>query len=260
MNSCSFLFGNTISIIFYCLFDRFKKHTLFFMFMEERLQKILAQAGIASRRKCEELITQGRVAVNGQLAIIGMKADVNKDKILVDGKPVKFEKKVYIMLNKPKGFVTTVSEKHEMKTVMSLVNVSQRVFPVGRLDKDTEGLLLFTNDGDFANKLTHPRYEVTKEYFVLLKKELSEAQFQKLEKGIVIDDKRVAIRGCEAAGREVFLSIHEGRKHIVRRIFEVLGVEIVQLVRVRIGRLGIGELKSGKWRYLTQREVDILKR
>ncbi|VVB80886.1 RNA pseudouridylate synthase [uncultured archaeon] len=128
--------------------------------MLQRIQKILAQAGIASRRKSEELIAKNRVSVNGKPVKLGDKADPDKDKIVVNGRPIKLEKKVYIMLNKPKGFVTTVSEEYCMKTVMDLVDVPERVFPVGRLDKNTEGLLLLTNDGDFANKLTHPSYEV----------------------------------------------------------------------------------------------------
>src|SRR5574342_260828 len=163
--------------------------------MQERIQKILAQAGIASRRKCEELIEKGRVSVNGKVAKIGEKADAEKDKISVSGKPIEVQKKVYIMLNKPKGYITTVSEKHDMKTVMQLVKVPQRIFPVGRLDRDTEGLLLLTNDGELANKLTHPRYEVEKEYFVVVDKPISERHMEKLQKGVIIDGRRVQIRG-----------------------------------------------------------------
>lgn len=226
--------------------------------MQQRIQKILAQAGIASRRKAEELISKGRVLVNGIVAKLGQKADPDKDKIVVNGRPVVLEKKVYIMLNKPKGFVATVSEAHGMKTVLDIVKVPQRVFPVGRLDKNTEGLLLLTNDGDFANRLTHPRYEVVKEYFAILDKPLSEQAMEKLAAGVTIDDRKVKLSRLDVAGREVVLRIHEGRKHIVRLLFEKLGFFVVRLVRTRIGKLELGDLKSGKWRMLTLSEVKAL--
>ncbi|MBW2970026.1 rRNA pseudouridine synthase [Candidatus Woesearchaeota archaeon] len=223
----------------------------------ERVQKILAQAGVASRRKCEELIAKGRVSVNGKIVKLGDKAS-EKDKILVNGKPVVLEKKVYVMLNKPKGVVTTVSEGFGMKTVLDLVKVPERVFPVGRLDKNTEGLLLLTNDGDLANKLTHPRYEVQKEYFVVLNKPLSEKVMLKLQEGVVIDGRKVDFSRLDFAGREVFLRIHEGRKHIVRRLFELLGFRVLRLVRTRVGSLDLGDLKPGKWRFLTPSELSRL--
>ncbi len=228
--------------------------------MQERIQKILAQAGIASRRKCEQLIAKGKVLVNGKVALLGEKADAGKDKIVVSGKPVALEKKVYILLNKPKGFVTTVSEQHDMKTIMNIVRVAERVFPVGRLDKDTEGLLLLTNDGDLANKLTHPRYEVEKEYVVLLDKPLTDEAMEKLQHGIIIDDKKVKIRGLDVWEQEVVLRIHEGRKHIVRRLFEKLGFVVKRLVRTRVASLELGKLQLGKWRELTPAELSMLKR
>jgi pseudouridine synthase len=223
--------------------------------MQERIQKIIAQAGIASRRKAEELIAKGRVLVNGKISVLGQKADAEKDKIVVNGKLISVEKKVYIMLNKPKWYVVTVSETHGMKTVFDLVKVPERVFPVGRLDKHTEGLLLLTNDGDFANRLTHPRYEVQKEYFVLLDKPLSESAMEKLAAGVIIDDRKVKLSRLDIAGREVLLRIHEGRKHIVRRLFEKLGFSAQRLVRTRIGSLELGKLKVGKWRLLTAVEI-----
>ena len=226
--------------------------------MQERIQKILAQAGIASRRKCEELIANGRVLVNGKVAILGQKADAQKDKIAVNGRPVVLEKKVYILLNKPRGFVTTVSEQHEMKTVMDLVKVPQRVFPVGRLDKDTEGLLLLTNDGDLANKLMHPRYEVQKEYYVTLDKPLSDEAMEQMQKGVILDDQKVRLLRCEVAGREVILRIHEGRKRVVRRLFEKLGFLVKRLVRTQISTLKIGNLQQGKWRELSSSELKAL--
>lgn len=228
--------------------------------MLQRVQKILAQAGIASRRKCEELISGGRVSVNGKTIKLGDKADPDKDKIVVSGRPVKLEKKVYIMLNKPKGFVTTVSEEFGMKTVMDLVKVPERVFPVGRLDKYTEGLLLFTNDGDLANKLTHPRYEVLKEYYVWLDKPLSEKAMDLLQAGIVIDERKVKLFHVEIAGNKVMVRIHEGRKHIVKRLFEQLGFFVKRLVRTKVGSLELGDLKPGKWRYLTDVELRVLRR
>lgn len=228
--------------------------------MQERIQKILAQAGIASRRKCEQLIAQGKVLVNGKVAVLGDKAEAGKDKIVVSGKPVVLEKKIYVLLNKPKGYVTTVSEQHDMRTIMHLVKVPERVFPVGRLDKDTEGLILLTNDGDLANKLTHPRYEVEKEYVVFLDKPLSDEAMEKLQHGVTIDDRKVKIRGLDVWEREVVLRIHEGRKHIVRRLFEKLGFAVTRLIRTRVASLKLEKLQSGKWRELTEVELKSLKR
>ncbi len=223
--------------------------------MQERIQKILAKAGVSSRRKAENFIANGRVLVNGKVAILGQKADPEKDRIVVNGKPVILEKKVYIMLNKPKGFVTTVSEHHGMKTVLYLVRVPERVFPVGRLDKHTEGLLFLTNDGDLANKLTHPRYAVQKEYYVVLDRPLSEQAMERLEKGVFVDERKVKLSGLDVAGKKVMVRIHEGRKHIVRRLFETLGFSVVELVRTRIGNVELGNLQSGKWRALTPAEL-----
>lgn len=227
--------------------------------MQERVQKILAQAGIASRRKCEELISKGKVLVNGKVAKLGENADSEKDKIVVNGKQIEVQKKVYIMLNKPKGYITTVSEKHDMKTVMELIKVPQRIFPVGRLDKDTEGLLLFTNDGELANKLTHPRYEVEKEYFVVVDKQISEKNMEQLQKGVVIDGRRVQIRGIHIWAAKAMITIHEGRKHIVRLLFEKVGLMVVRLSRTKVGKLEIGSLPPGKWRHLSDAELRRLR-
>lgn len=240
--------------------DRYLKGFRRIVVMLHRVQKILAQAGVASRRKCEDLIADGRVLVNGKTIKLGDKADPDKDKIIVNGRPIELEKKVYIMLNKPKGFVTTVSEQFSMKTVMDLVKVPERVFPVGRLDKYTEGLLLFTNDGDLANKLTHPRYEVLKEYYVWLDKILSEKAMEQLQAGIVIDERKVKLFHLEAAGNKVMVRIHEGRRHIVKRLFEQLGFFVKRLVRTKVGSLELGDLKPGKWRYLTDVELRVLRR
>ena len=224
----------------------------------ERVQKILAMAGVASRRKAELMISQGRVKVNGHKVKLGDTADAMKDAITVDGKPVVLEKKVYFMLNKPKGFVTTVSEEHGMRTVMDIVRVKEKVFPVGRLDKHTEGLLLLTNDGDLANKLTHPKFEVEKEYFVVLDKPMSDFVMEKVQRGVVIDGRRVAVRGFDVVGSSARIRIHEGRKHIVRLFFEELGLHVRRLVRTRIGTLSLGKLQVGKWRELTVQELKAL--
>lgn len=227
--------------------------------MLQRLQKILAQAGIASRRKCEEIIAQKRVKVNGVVATLGSKADDEKDKITIDGKPIVLEKKVYIILNKPKGHVTTVSEKHEMRTVMDIVKVPQKIFPVGRLDKDTEGLLLLTNDGDLANRIMHPRYEVEKEYYAILNKPLTAEQKQKLRQGVMIEGRKTKVNRFDTSENEILLRIHEGRKHIVRKIFSEIGRTVVRLVRTRVGSLTLGSLHPGKWRYLTSQELSRLR-
>ena len=192
--------------------------------------------------------------VNGKVATLGEKAS-HEDKITVEGKPIILQKKTYIALNKPRGYVTTVSEQHGMKTVMDLVKIKQRVYPVGRLDKHTEGLLLLTNDGEFANKLTHPRYEIEKEYYVELDKPLSQEEIDHLNRGVMIDDRKIRIKDLEIRNKEVLLRIHEGRKHIVRRIFEKLGKEVKRLVRTRIAMLELGDLQRGKWRYLTPAEI-----
>lgn len=225
-----------------------------------RVQRILAMAGVASRRKCEDLIKAGRVKVNGKIVEIGSTADPNKDKISVDDKSIVLEKKVYIVLNKPRGFVTTVSEQHGMKTVRDLVKIKERVFPVGRLDKETRGLLLLTNDGDFANKLTHPSFEIKKEYIATLDKPFSKESFEKLRKGVKVEGRKVDVKDIAVNGKKVTLKIHEGRKHIVRKLFFHLGYRVVDLQRARVGNLGLSGLKEGEWRNLTPNELNILKK
>lgn len=212
----------------------------------------MAEAGIASRRKCEEIIKQGRVMVNGQVAKLGDSAD-SKDRITVDNKPLKQQEKIYIMLNKPIGFVTTVSEQHGMKTVMKLIKLKERLFPVGRLDKNTEGLLLITNDGELANKLTHPKYKVWKKYEIWLSRPFKHAE--KLKKGIVIDRVKVTAKIKSIRGTTVILEIHEGRKHIVRKMFGKLGYNVTKLRRTQIGPLKLGKLGKGTWRYLKKYEL-----
>lgn len=229
-------------------------------YMEERVQKILAAAGVASRRKCEELIARGEVLVNGKVISLGDKADPDKDEIVVKGEKVEPEKKVYILVHKPKGVVTTVSEKHGMETILDLVDVKQRVFPVGRLDKPSEGLLILTNDGELTNLLTHPRYGVEKEYYVVLNKVVPERVVRRLKNGVTIDGRKVVCSKVRAKGDEVILSIHEGRKHIVRRLFGHMGLRVKRLVRTKTGPLSLGRLQPGKWRFLTKGEVSALRR
>lgn len=225
-----------------------------------RVQRILAMAGVASRRKCEELIRAGRVKVNDRVVEIGATANPVKDKICVDEKPIILERKVYVLLNKPKGFVTTVSEQYGMKTVRDIVKIKERVFPVGRLDKETRGLLLLTNDGDFANKLTHPSFEIKKEYVATLDKSFTEDSFEKLKKGVKVEGRKVDVRDIAVNGKKVTLKIHEGRKHIVRKLFFHLGYRVVDLQRTRVGNLSFSGLKEGEWRYLTTQELASLKK
>lgn len=218
-----------------------------------RVQKILAMAGIASRRKCEEYIKQGRVKVNGKIAKTEDAASLS-DKITLDDKQITFPEKIVIMLNKPAGYVTTVSETHGMKTVFDIVKIPQRLFPVGRLDKNTEGLLLITNDGELANKLTHPRYEVQKEYYAVLDKEITKEKAERI-KQTEIDGRKVKIISFSANGKTAKLAIHEGRKHIVRRLFEENGLKVVKLVRTRVAGLTLRSLPLGKWRKLEKEEI-----
>ena len=237
----------------------------------ERLQKIIAAAGVASRRKAEELISTGRVAVNGQTVTeLGTKADPERDHIRVNGKLLRGpERPVYLLLNKPKGFVTTVSDPEGRPTVMNLLaGVKGRVYPVGRLDSDTSGLLLLTNDGDFALRLTHPRYSTEKHYQALVQGCPTEAALEALRRGVDIteDDGRVhrtapaQVRVLRRAGTNCWLTLtlHEGRKRQVRRMLATAGHPVLQLVRVGIGPLMLGDLAVGKWRYLTDEEVKAL--
>lgn len=238
--------------------------------MEERLQKILAAAGVGSRRHCETLIATGRVAVNGQTVTeLGTKADPLKDKISVDGRPItSAEKKVYILLNKPVGYTSTRSDPHAEHTVLELLKgVKAYLYPVGRLDVDTSGLLLLTNDGDFAQLLTHPSHEIDKTYVAVVRGRVSRDELTKLEKGVLLDD------GMTAPARARLLSsspgtntsrieiiIHEGRKRQVKRMFKAIGHDVLELKRTRLGGLDLGDLKEGDYRYLTGQEVVKLKK
>jgi 23S rRNA pseudouridine2605 synthase len=235
----------------------------------ERLQKILAQAGYGSRRSCEQYIVAGRVRVNGQVAKIGQKADVTRDKITLDGKPVPANVEyVYVALHKPRNVLSTVAPEpgDNRKTVRDLVELPDRLYPVGRLDFDSEGLILMTNDGDLANKLTHPRYSHEKEYRVLLARRPDDKQLQAWARGVVLEDghrtapAQVRFESTSGKGAWVRVVMGEGRKRQIREIGFLLGLPVVRILRVRIGTLQLGNLKPRQWRYLTAQEVaDIRK-
>jgi 23S rRNA pseudouridine2605 synthase len=233
--------------------------------MKERLQKILSQRGLASRRKAEEMILAGRVAVNGTIAALGDTADPDYDTILVDGKPLPAQtENVYIMLNKPKGYVTSLEDPHADKTVMELVKgaCSERIYPVGRLDKNSLGLLLFTNDGDVTRQLTHPSLEKKKIYQVTLDKPLTRADMEQMTEGLTLEDGEIFVDEVAYVGeskKEVGLEIHSGRNRIVRRIFEHLGYTVQKLDRVYYAGITKKNLKRGQWRFLTREEVERLK-
>lgn len=234
--------------------------------MQERLQKILSRAGVTSRRAAETMIVDGRISVNGQIVTeLGTKADPETDLIKVDGKPVVISKKrVYLLLNKPAGYVTTLADPGGRPVITELVKaIPERLFPVGRLDFNTEGLLLLTNDGEWANRLAHPSHEVEKEYLVKIRGSLTADRIAQLVNGIKLDDGWTApakvdiIRVLE---KNVWftITIHEGRYRQVRRMCEALELPLVKLKRVRYGNILLGELKSGEYRLLDPAEVKIL--
>ena len=233
--------------------------------MLERIQKILSSRGVASRRKAEEMISAGRIFCNGRQCVLGDTADPDVDEILVDGKPLPVEgERCYIMLNKPRGFVTTLSDEKGRKNAAQLVaDCGQRVYPVGRLDMDSEGLLLFTNDGDFANNLMHPKHEVEKTYRVTVL-EYEAEKLEKLRLPVDLDGYRimppiVELEGQKGNKASILVTIHEGRNRQVRRMCAIAGLTVMQLERIREGNLLLGDLPKGKWRYLTKAEVDSLK-
>jgi 23S rRNA pseudouridine2605 synthase len=223
--------------------------------MEERVQKILAAAGVASRRKCEELIEQGRVKVNGKRVKLGDKADEELDVITLDGEILQPQKKVYLAFNKPVGYVTSLKQKGK-KVIMDLVNVEENVFPVGRLDENAEGLLLLTNDGELANRIMHPRYQTYKTYHVVLDKKFRDES--KLNR-IILDGKKINIKRYRRLPKGMEIVIHEGKKHIVKRIFAKLGYKVQELKRIQIANIQLGSLSKGKTRPLTKKELRELK-
>jgi 23S rRNA pseudouridine2605 synthase len=235
--------------------------------MEERLQKILARAGYGSRRSCEELIAAGRVRVNGHLTGLGDKADAAKDKISVDGRPVEAaEKLVYVALYKPRGVISTVSDPDLRPAVRDLVPVPGTLYPVGRLDFDSEGLLLMTNDGDLANRLTHPRYEHEKEYRVLVARHPDQEQLDAWRRGVVLEDgfhtapADVYVISKQGKGVWLNVTLKEGHKRQIRETGKLTGLPVVRIIRVRIGTLRLGNLRPKEWRYLTTEEIAALKK
>lgn len=235
----------------------------------ERLQKVIAQAGICSRRKAEELITQGAVVVNDKVVTeLGTKVS-EKDKIMVNGKPLfNKEKLVYLVLNKPRNTIASVSDDRGRKTVIDCIeNIKQRIYPVGRLDFDTTGVLLLTNDGDLSNKLTHPSKEIDKVYIATIKGEITKEDLLKLEEGVIIDNKKTA--PCKAVLNKynkeknksiVELTIHEGRNHQVKKMFESLEKEVIKLHRDSFAGISSKGLYEGQYRKLTPKEVSDLKK
>ena len=227
-----------------------------------RLQKHLAECGVASRRKAEELIAAGKVKINGHIAEIGARVDPKRDKVTVRGRAVvPVNEKVYIMLNKPRGFVTTMSDELGRKTVSDLVSdAGNRIFPVGRLDRDSEGLLIMTNDGDFANKLTHPSSHVNKTYRVTVKGAAEEEQLLKMKEGILLDGRKTLPCDCFVAERKpdrtvLIFVLNEGRNRQIRRMCEAVGLEVLRLKRTEIAGVKLGMLPQGKWRPLNEREM-----
>lgn len=236
--------------------------------MMERIQKILSARGVASRRQAEIMIQEGRVLCNGRLCSLGQSADPEVDVILVDGKPLPSDgERVYIVLHKPRGYVTTLSDEKGRKNAAQLVqDCGKRVYPVGRLDMDSEGLLLFTNDGDFANLLMHPKHQVDKTYKVTVTGYSTEG-LERLKlpvdlDGYTICPPKIQVIRKPASPHEkavILVTIHEGRNRQVRRMCAIAGMEVTRLIRIQEGPLQLGNLQSGKWRYLTAEEVEKLR-
>src|SRR5207244_13465449 len=228
----------------------------------ERLQKVLARAGFGSRRACDELIEAGRVAVNDSVAVLGQRVDPGRDHVAVDGVPVSVQEGlVHYLLNKPAGVVTTASDPRGRPIVVELVPEEPRVFPVGRLDADTEGLLILTNDGELAHRLTHPSFGVEKEYMAEVQGAPSRASVRRLRDGVELDDGVTAVaRVALVAPNVLRIVIHEGRNRQVRRMCDAVGHPVVRLVRTRIGPVTDRRLPPGKWRSLTSAELRELEK
>ncbi len=234
--------------------------------MAERLQKILAQAGYGSRRSCEELIAAGRVRVNGVVAALGQKADPAEDRVTLDDKPIAApEKLTYIAMYKPRNVISSVDDEVGRQTVRDLIPQAGHLYPVGRLDWDSEGLILMTNDGDLTYRLTHPRFGHQKEYRVLLARQPDAEHLATWRRGVVLPDgyktapADVYVEGRSGKGAWLRVTMGEGRKRQIREIGATLGLPVVRIVRIRLGTLRLGTLKAGEWRHLTQVEVNELK-
>ena len=234
--------------------------------LTERLQKILAHAGYGSRRGCETMIEEGRVTVDGKISKLGDKADPQTQRITLDGMPIrKAQAHTYIMLHKPRGIISTTSDPEDRRTVRDLVNVPQRLYPVGRLDIKSEGLILLTDDGDLTQHLTHPRYEHPRVYRTLVDGEPGEADLRRWLRGINLDGEPVKFDAVEiisvSQGRTwLLVTVHEGRKHLVRRVINAMGYFVVRLIRVKMGPLQLDTLRPGRWRYLNRTEISALRK
>ena len=235
--------------------------------MEERLQKYLANSGVASRRKCEELILQGKVEVNGKVVTeLGTKINPKKDIVKFDGKEVKQVKKmVYILLNKPIGYVTTADDQFGRDTVLDLVKVRERIVPVGRLDMYTSGALILTNDGDFVYKVTHPKHEIEKTYTVTVKGIVQNSEVEQLRKGVKIDDYttkpakvKILKTDIEKDISRLEITIHEGKNRQVRKMCEAVDRKVLALHRSKIGSIGVKDIELGRWRFLKESEIQKL--
>ncbi len=234
--------------------------------MVECLQKILANAGFGSRRQCENIIKAGCVRVNGQVAHLGQKADPERDEILVDGHPLELQDPIYIKLYKPKGVLSsTLDELNQSRpTVRSLVNIPGHLYPVGRLDKQSEGLMLLTNDGALAHRLTHPRYGHQKVYDVSLEGDIDDQALEKWRSGVTLEGRRTAPADIAIVNRNtkhtrLRITMREGRKRQIRRIAASFGYPVTKLVRRQLGTLVLGDLRPGQWKYLSDQEIVVLK-
>ena len=226
-----------------------------------RLNKYLASCGLGSRRACEQLILEKRVSINGKFVLeLATIVDENSDTVAVDNKTVRpTDIKTYVLLNKPKGYVTTVKDTHDRPTVLDLIKLNKRLFPVGRLDIDTEGLLLLTDDGDLAHRLLHPKYKVKKNYFVTLNKAITSDEIKKLEQGVALNDGITA--PCKILinnSRNLEITLYEGRKRQIKRMFQTFNYKVVRLRRINFGPLDLSDIEVGKWRYLKKDEIEAL--
>ncbi|NIM92653.1 MAG: pseudouridine synthase [Anaerolineales bacterium] len=233
---------------------------------EERLQKVLARAGFGSRRSCEALIEAGRITVNGRRAKLGQKVLIGQDDIRVDGEKMKgFNRNVYVLFNKPKGVLSSTKSQGGLPTVVDFIDIPERIFPVGRLDLDSRGLVLLTNDGELTHRLTHPKFGHEKEYKVLLDRAPDQEQLDAWKRGVILPDGSrtlpadVRIRKRTSRGCWMHVTLKQGMKRQIRETAEVLGLKVLDLIRVRTGNLELGNLEQGSWRYLTDDEVKQLK-
>ena len=237
--------------------------------MEERLQKYMARCGVASRRKCEEIILSGEVKINDNIVSeLGVKIDPEKDTVTYKGNIIKPEEnKLYIMLNKPEGYITSVKDEKGRKTILDLVKVEERIYPIGRLDYDSSGLILLTNDGDIYNKIIHPRVNIGKKYIATCRGEFSKEEIKRFENGIDIGgyitaDAKMTLLDIEKKNNSVNsvveIIIHEGKNRQIRRMCEALGHEVLSLKRVEVGNIKLGYLKKGQWRDLTEEELKYI--